>query len=274
MKRAFDATAWWASSGLMEFVRPEKGEPTNSAPGMGDHATSMSMFGAIAAALYRREKTGKGAYVSTSLVANGIWANGMALQGVMEGFNMSERKHSQGINNPFARIYRTRDGNWILFSIVNAQREWPNLARALGHSEWLEDVRFSDMNSLIQYRHELIELIDKAILTMDIETALRVLSDYEITHSHVKPMAQVVDDPQLAINGFIVDTDDDGPDFNRTIMSPVDISGESKVPPRRAPTVGQHTVEILKDYLELSAGQIHSLLDEGIVSSELSRDDT
>ena len=82
-RRAFDATAWWARSGLMEFIRGQGVDPVTSAPGMGDQATSMSLFAAIMTGLYRREKTGEGALVSTSLIANGVWSNGMALQGVL-----------------------------------------------------------------------------------------------------------------------------------------------------------------------------------------------
>ena len=68
----FDSTALWARTGLMDLVRPSPdAAPSRSLPGMGDHPTGMSLFGAIMAALYRRERTGKGALVSTSLMANG-----------------------------------------------------------------------------------------------------------------------------------------------------------------------------------------------------------
>ena len=75
-RSGFDATALWARTGLMDLVRPSPDSPpSRSLPGMGDHPTGVSLFAAIMAALYKREKTGKGTMVATSLMANGLWWN-------------------------------------------------------------------------------------------------------------------------------------------------------------------------------------------------------
>ena len=81
----YDATAWWARSGLMDVVRPGEGELAKSSPGMGDHPSAMSVFGGIALALYARERTGKGTKVSTSLMSNGVWSNGILVQAALSG---------------------------------------------------------------------------------------------------------------------------------------------------------------------------------------------
>ena len=68
-RTAYDSMAWWARSGLMDFVRPSNNSPVAwSTPGMGDHPTGMALYGAIMTALYKREKTGEGSEVSTSLM--------------------------------------------------------------------------------------------------------------------------------------------------------------------------------------------------------------
>ena len=75
-RSGFDSTALWARTGLMDLVRPSPDSPpSRSLPGMGDHPTGVSLFAAIMSALYRREKTGTGTMVSTSLMANGLWWN-------------------------------------------------------------------------------------------------------------------------------------------------------------------------------------------------------
>jgi crotonobetainyl-CoA:carnitine CoA-transferase CaiB-like acyl-CoA transferase len=85
-KPGFDATAWWARSGLMHLVRAgEETAPARSLPGMGDHPSAMATYGAIVTALYQRERTGKGGYVGSSLLANGLWANGCAVQAALCG---------------------------------------------------------------------------------------------------------------------------------------------------------------------------------------------
>ena len=73
-KPGYDATAYWARSGLMDSVRAHGGEPALSLGGMGDHPSAMALLSGVMMALYRRERTGQGGKVSSNLMANGAWA--------------------------------------------------------------------------------------------------------------------------------------------------------------------------------------------------------
>ena len=267
-RRSFDATAWWARSGLMEFVRDKDVKPVTSAPGMGDHATSMSLFSAIACALYKRERTGKGSYVSTSLLANGVWSNGMALQGVIAGMDIGARKQATGLRNPFSSVYETKDNAFVLFSIVNATREWPLVARALDRDEWLDDPRFSSLSELIAHRYELIDMAQERIRELTLEELLPKLVEHEITHSHVKPMSEVVNDQQVLENDIVVSAEPESHDYPYTVMSPIVIAEEEKVKPRRAPDVGADSIEVLSTHLKRSPDQIDQLIENGVVFTE------
>ena len=91
-RTAYDSMAWWARSGLMDWVRPSDNSPVAwSTPGMGDHPTGMALYGAIVTALYKRQLTGKGSEVSTSLMANGAWANGVFIQAALMGVEFADR---------------------------------------------------------------------------------------------------------------------------------------------------------------------------------------
>src|SRR5271155_3743505 len=79
----FDITAYWARSGLLSLTRDVGAPPTLPLSGSGDHATAVSLYSAIVTALYRRERTGKGSYVTTSLLASGVWACGVAVQAAL-----------------------------------------------------------------------------------------------------------------------------------------------------------------------------------------------
>src|SRR6266403_6343199 len=79
----FDITAYWARSGLLSMTRDAGAPPTWPVAGSGDHATAVGLYGAILTALYRRERTGKGAHVTTSLLASGIWASAVAIQAAL-----------------------------------------------------------------------------------------------------------------------------------------------------------------------------------------------
>ena len=268
MRRSFDATAWWARSGLMELVRDKDASPVTSAPGMGDHATSMSLFSAIACALYKRERTGQGSYVTTSLVANGCWSNGMALQGVIAGMDLSARKQATGLKNPFTNVYQTKDGAFILFSIVNANREWTNVASALDRKEWLDDPRFQSLALIIKNRVDLINMIQERIGSMTLDEALTRLVEFEITHSHVKPMGEVVHDEQMIANDVIIEVEPESEDYTHTIMSPIQIGKEQKVHPTRAPDVGANSVEVLREVLELADSEINGLIDKEVIFTQ------
>src|SRR5712675_44027 len=81
----FDITAYWARSGLLALTRDAGVPPTLPVSGSGDHATAVGLFSAIVTGLYRRERTGQGSYVSTSLLASGIWACGVMVQAALAG---------------------------------------------------------------------------------------------------------------------------------------------------------------------------------------------
>ena len=81
VKTGFDSTAYWARTGLMDIVRATaETEPARSAPGMGDYPSATGLYAAIVTALYRREKTGQGGGVQSSLLQNGLWANACFVQ--------------------------------------------------------------------------------------------------------------------------------------------------------------------------------------------------
>src|SRR5262249_32775013 len=102
----FDATALWARTGLMDLVRPSPHTPPpRSLPGMGDHPTGITLFAAIVTALYRRELTGRGGMVSTSLMANGLWWNAIQVQAALCGARVGPRPPREEAASALANLY-------------------------------------------------------------------------------------------------------------------------------------------------------------------------
>ena len=90
----YDATAYWARTGLMDAVRPKDAEPAVSLGGMGDHPSALALLSGVMLALYRRERTGKGCKVSSNLMANGAWAGSAMMAGALAGAPAFERHRS------------------------------------------------------------------------------------------------------------------------------------------------------------------------------------
>lgn len=263
-RRAFDVTGWWARSGMMEFVRDPDQTPLMPAPGMGDHSTATALFGAIMSGLYKRERTGEGCHVSTSLAANGVWANGMALQGVAAGNDLAEHRQQAGWVNPLSAAYGCADGSYLVLTMINTAREYPQLCAALGHPEWLQDERFSDIRQAMRNRGDLQQMISDAFAQIDYAEAARRLDDEGITYSKVQTMSDVLVDPQLRAAGIVIETGDTQGDYELTISSPINMVGEVKKPPQRAPDIGANSLSVLRE-LDFDEDYIQSLIGAGIV---------
>jgi crotonobetainyl-CoA:carnitine CoA-transferase CaiB-like acyl-CoA transferase len=263
-KRGFDSTAWWARTGMMDLVRDPGQIPIMGAPGFGDHSSAMSLFGAIMLGLYRRERTGEGSYVATSLVANGVWANGMQLQGVIAGFDLGEKRQQQGWSNPFTSVYGSSDDRYVLLTVINSGREWPQLCKALGHEEWLRDERFADMRTLFRNRLALIDLIRAATRQLTLSELTAALDEAVVTYGVVNQMSEVVVDPHLLATGVIVATDSDDEGYSATIASPIEVAEEPKRSAGPAPEIGEHSSEILMEH-GVTEAEIAALIEAGVV---------
>ena len=264
----FDATAWWARSGLMDHVRRPGAPPGLSSPGMGDHPTSMSLFAGIMAALYRRQRTGEGAHVHTSLLANGAWAHCMTIQGALIGYDPSVRRTPEDIkNSPLATLYQTGDGHTLLLSILNPAKEWPEFARLIGHPEWIDDPKYADRTARFENREALYGRISEVFLSDTAASWHARLDSARITHAVVQDVSDVVNDEQMYASDILIEVKP-GPHFYPyTVNSPLWISGARKRTPRLAPDIGQHTREVLLE-IGYSESEVEKMLAEGIARRE------
>jgi formyl-CoA transferase len=245
-RTAFDATAWWARSGLMELVRATSStERGMSVPGMGDHPTAVALYAAIVTALYRRQTTGEGGEVSTSLLANGLWANGCQVQAALCGLELPPRGE-RGTRSPLVEFYETADGRHFNIVVVNAPREWPLLARAVGRPEWLDDPRFATPATRVENAKVLTTLLSEIFLAQPWAHWHAALSDAGITFGLVGRISDHPNDPQITANGLLPQFVDGG--GLKTLDSPFQVAGVAKVRPRMAPQVGQHTRELLEEF--------------------------
>ena len=244
-KPGFDATAYWARSGLMALVRPDAATPPARAiAGMGDHPSGVSLFAAIAVALYQRERTGRGSLVGSSLLANGLWANGTFAQAALCGASFTPRPPREQGFSALGCYYRCRDGRWLLLSIVNEARDWPLFAACVGRADLIDDPRFARQADRYARSAELIALFDAAFATRDRDDWRQRLDEAGIIFECVAEMSDLPHDQQAKDAGVLVPFDDGD---MLTIDSPFFIGGAPKARPRKAPALGEHSDQVLRD---------------------------
>ena len=256
---AFDALAYWARSGLMTSVTGSDGSPGAPRPGIGDHPTSMSLFGAIMLGLYQRERTGRGSRVTTSLLASGAWANACDIQAKLCGGVFPQRGEGKHPPNPLTAVYLTRDQKMFLLVQIDPDNEFPRLCQVLGQPE----LSFSDLFATNAQRGENAAALH-AILQSQFET--RDLAEWrvefkrnDIKFAPLPKLDDVVKDPQLRYAGALVGFEECGYGELETVNSPIFVSGSEKRRPSAAPEIGQHTREILRE-LGYDNGEVEAIM--------------
>ena len=263
-KRAFDLTGFFARTGILDWMHDKDEAPVIAPGGVGDHATAMTLFAGILMALYKRDRTGEGSMVTTSLSATGTWANGLALQAVIAGVDDAARRDREGWSNPLQNIYTTGDGRHMFIAVQNIRRDWPKLVEVLERPEWLEDENMQPVKPLFRNRFQAKQRIAEAAADLTAEELGRRLELSGIVHGLVKKNAEVLEDPQLIENGVIIPFDSGLPDADRTLAPPINITGETLRKPSRAPKIGEHTDEVLREH-GFDEDTISRLVEAGVV---------
>ena len=230
--------------------------------GSGDNATAVGLYSAIVTALYRRERTGKGSYVTTSLLAEGIWSASVFIQAALceaNFFGLHDRSHPA---NAALNVYKASDGTW--FVLIVTPDKLAAVAKAIGREDLLIDPRFSDPARLMQNMPQLTAIFDEVFGSQAMAHWYEIFNGVHVTFGAVRGPQEVINDPQLKANDIVVPLEGAGDKLTSTISSPIQVHGVAKVPARRAPEIGEHNEEVLKE-LGFDENEIVSLHASGAV---------
>src|ERR1700724_4481490 len=259
----FDITSYWARSGLLSMTRDAGAPPTWPVAGSGDNATAVGLYSAIVTALYRRERTGEGAHVTTSLLAERVWAASVSIPAALcdaKFFGPHDRKHPA---NAAMNVYRSKDGTWFVLLITTPDK-LAAVAKAIGRPDLLTDPRFSDPAKLTANMPQLTAILDEIFCAEPMAHRYNVFNGVHVTFGAVRGPQEVINDPQLRANDIIVPLEGAGGKLTSTISSPLQVHGVAKVPAKRAPKIGEHNEEVLQQ-LGFSATEIDGLRASGAI---------
>ena len=262
-RAAYDVGAFWARSGAEHIMFPPGVEPHGIRGGFGDHVTALSLVSGIMAALYQRERTGRGQQVATSLLRTGLycvgWDTGIRLRFGTVAPSLP-RTHAL---NPVLNQYQSGDGRWFWLLGLEADRHWPKLARAVGHPEWLLDARFADARSRRKNSHELIAVLDREFGARPLAEWAEKFDRADLWWAPVRNQDEVVADPQIqAMNGIVSVPEMGGQGEFQAVATPLEFSAAPVGPQGPPPKLGEHTDAVLAE-LGLSAYEIRALRQRG-----------
>ena len=266
-KPGFDSVCYWSRSGLEASLFPIDGWLGSPGYGAGDHPTGMALLSAVMMALYARERSGRGTRVSASLLASGAWSNSVMIQARLLGAQFLERRPREDARSFTAVYYRAGDRRLFKMAVVNTQRDWPKVCRAIGRPELAGDPRYATLEERVKEGRmgELIAICDLIFAGQPMHYWERALEDADIPYSVVATLDDVVADKQMEANGVFVEIDDPVLGRVRSVNTPMRIEGHSTVTPTPAPRLGEHTRAILAE-IGLSEQQIDDLAQRRVVA--------
>jgi crotonobetainyl-CoA:carnitine CoA-transferase CaiB-like acyl-CoA transferase len=245
----------------LSLTRDAGAPPTLPPSGSGDHATAVTLFSAIVTGLYRRERTGKGSYVTTSLLAAGVWACGVFVQAALCDATFFPLHDRLKPPNAMLNVYRASDDTWFL--IVLTPDKWPALAKGIGRPDLLTDERFADPAKQGVNAAALAAILDELFASQPMSHWRDVFDQGHLTYGVVRAPSEVVKDPQLRENDIVVPLEGAGGNLKLTISSPMQVHDVAKVPAKRAPEIGEHSEEILQE-LGFDTKEIDGLRGSGV----------
>lgn len=239
-KAGYDIGAFWSRTGLAHTTVAPDELPPAIRSGQGDHTTGLSMAAGVMAALFDRERTGKGRVVSTSLLRTGIYTLGWDVGVYLRFGKRQSTKSSRKNPAPQMNCYRCADGRAFWLLGMEADRHFPGLLKAIGREELASVENFKNARARSINAGEFTAVLDEHFATQDYAYWTAKFDENDVWWAPLNSIAEAVVDPQVIASGAFVDMTpqpDEAP--YRAVNSPVDFSGYTPTY-GPVPNLGEH----------------------------------
>jgi formyl-CoA transferase len=243
----YDLAAAWATSGFADRLgigRPEGPPPMPAA--FFDLQGGNTIAGAIATALFKRERTGETSVVDVSLMNVGMWA--LAPDIVSAPFVDTPRVPDRRMpGNPITNWYQTRDGRWLYLVCLQGDRFWAEFCGVIGRPDLVDDPRFADAAARFENREDCVKELDAVFAARTLDEWTPRFADFSGVWAPALKFRELHDHEQVAANGYLPAlTSNDGIEF-RLVSSAMHFDEVPTAPAGPAPEIGQHTELVLME---------------------------
>ena len=254
-----------ARAGLMQYYAPE-GTLAHFVPGgIADNISGVILAYGVLAALFARERTGVGHQVDASILGSVMWAHSIPVNFQLWFDQAYPKWQREQAWNPIYNYYRCQDGQWIFLGLMESDAYWPTLCQALNITDMIGDPRFYDAEQRNINRDTLIKLLDRTFESRPYSEWASILGTFpNIIFERVGTMADLQRDPQVTANEYIVKQEDPMGSIS-TVGPPVRLSGTPAVDRLPAPSLGEHTFEVLTRVCGFGAEELQRLTKEGLL---------
>lgn len=261
-KAAYDAIAQ-AMGGITYLTGYPNTEPVKVGPAISDAATGVHAAAAIMAAVYYRTRTGKGQYIDMSMMDTvfSMLENSVPIL-TMTGETPGRIGNSNPGSAPY-NMYHTKDGG--VFIATANDSLFTRLSNVMGLPDLIRDPRFSSNPLRKEHEKEIDQVVEQWTLQYSSAEVEVMLDKVGVPAASAKTTAQLIDDPQLRFRDMIVEQEVPGVGTVEFPGNPLKLQATPPAMDRRAPDLGEHTEEILKQILHRSDGEIQRMKAEKII---------
>jgi crotonobetainyl-CoA:carnitine CoA-transferase CaiB-like acyl-CoA transferase len=255
-----------ARSGIMLSCGEPDDEPLAIAGGIADQMGAVMLAYGVLAALFVRERTGRGQEVDASHLGSMAWLQGLGLSARLMLGRALPRQSRRYATNPLWNHYRCADDQWLALSMLQPDRYWAQLCTVLEVPEAATDERFATMLQRMVNCGDCIRMLDEIFARRPrAEWLERLSKGGDFIFSVVNSVDDLPDDPQVLANGYVTNFEHPAFGPTRVVGMPVRLSetpGALRLP---APEFGQHTEEVLTGVLGYTWDEIGQLREAGVI---------